>query len=224
MLASTILVTRLWINYKSQLDWKQTQTLVRLKRIGYIGHGLLITLYQFSLQKALNKLQVLINYVSPQIFECIGHCDNYDEAIATFKALYIKPANQTFARHLLATRRQKSGETMDEFLQALKTLAKDCKYRVVTATKYRDEAIRDAFITGLLSGSNRQRLLENSLLTLKTTFDQARSLDAAQKSSESYLLSHHHPIPPAAAATSSLPVAPDTDDNSNDTIAALPGA
>ncbi len=162
--------------------------------------------------------------MSPQIFEYIGHCDSYDEAIATLRALYIKPTNEIFARHLLATRRKKSGETMDEFLQAPKTLAKDCKCRDVTATKYRDEAIRDAFITGLLSGSIRQRLLENSTLTLQTTFDQARSLDAAKKSSESYMLSHHHPIHPAAAATSSLPVAPDTDDNSDGTIATLPGA
>ena len=88
-------------------------------------------------------------------------------------ALYIKPTN---ARHLLATRRQKSGETLDEFLQAL---AKDCKFEDVTATVYRDESVRDAFITGLQSGSIRQRLLENSTLDLNTMFTQAWSLDAA---------------------------------------------
>ncbi len=49
-------------------------------------------------------------------------------AVATLKALYIKPTNEVFARHLLATRRQKSGETMDEFLQALKTLAANPQY------------------------------------------------------------------------------------------------
>ncbi len=85
-------------------------------------------------------------------------------------ALYIKPTN---ARHLLATRRQKSGETLDE------SLAKDCKFKDVTATVYRDESVRDAFITGLQSGSIRQRLLENSTLDLNTMFTQAWSLDAA---------------------------------------------
>ena len=51
----------------------------------------------------LNKLQVLTNYVSPQIFEYIEHCEGYDNAIATMKAIYIKPTNEVFAQHLLAT-------------------------------------------------------------------------------------------------------------------------
>lgn len=88
--------------------------------------------------QGLNKLQLLVNYVSPRTYEYIEHCGTYAEAIATLKDLYIKPTNEIFARHLLATRRQRSGESMDEFLQALKTLAKDCKFKDVTAAVYRD--------------------------------------------------------------------------------------
>jgi len=74
--------------------------------------------------KGLNKLQVLTNYISPQIFEYIKHCNGYDDDISTtLRALYIKPTKEVFARYLLVTRRQKSGETMDSFLQALKSLA-----------------------------------------------------------------------------------------------------
>ena len=51
-------------------------------------------------------------------------------------------------RHLLATRRQKSGETLEMFLQALKSLSKDCNFQNVTEIEYRDEAARDVFITG----------------------------------------------------------------------------
>ena len=89
---------------------------------------------------------------------------------------------------------------MDEFLQALKTLAKYCKFKDVTATVYRDEAVRDAFISGLQSNSIRQRLLENTTLDLKTMFTQARSLDVAQRSSETYV-TPNPPSFPAAAAT-----------------------
>ena len=46
--------------------------------------------------------------------------------------------------------------------------------------------MRDAFITGLLSTNIRQRLLENKTLNLQTAFDQARALDTAQRSSETY--------------------------------------
>ena len=168
----------------------------------------------------LNKLQVLTNYVSPRIFEYIEHCENYDDAIATLKALYIKPTNEVFARHLLATRRQRSGETIDEFLLALKTLSKDCNFQNVTAAVYRDEAVRDAFITGLQSNAIRQRLLENKTLDLSTMSIQARSLDTAQKSSEAYGSLGPPPLPVAATTTTSPPSASDPESF----VAAVSGA
>jgi len=85
---------------------------------------------------------------------------------------------------------------LDEYLQALKTLSKDCNFRQVTAAEYRDEAIRDAFISVLVSSNIRQRLLENKTLDLQAAFDQAKALDIAQKNSESYNL----PFMPTAAA------------------------
>ena len=63
---------------------------------------------------------------------------------------------------------------LDEDLQVLKTLSKDCNYQFVTAVQNRDNAIRDAFIAGLQSSHIRQRLLENKTLDLETMFDQAR--------------------------------------------------
>ena len=113
----------------------------------------------------LDHLSILTNNVSPRIFEYIEHCTTYDEAIAILKAQYVKPANEVFAKHLLATRRRKSGETQEMFLQALKSLYKDCNFQNVTETEYRDEAVRDAIITGLQSNVIRQRLLEIILLT-----------------------------------------------------------
>ena len=98
-------------------------------------------------------------------------------------------------------RRQKSRETLDEFLQVLKSLSKVCIFQNVTEIVYRDEAVRDAFITGLLSNTICQRLLENSTLDLSTMFTQARSLDAAQRSSESYNSSNHQ-SPTTATALS----------------------
>ena len=71
-------------------------------------------------------------------------------------------------------------------LHALKTLSKDCNFKNVTAAQYCEESIRDAFISGLQSCLIRQRLLENKTLDLITMFDQARSLESAMKSSESY--------------------------------------
>ena len=133
-----------------------------------------------------DKLNVLINYVSPSIYDYISESKTYDEAIETLQSLYIKPKNEIFARHLLATRRQQAGESLEEFLQALKLLSADCNFKTVSVEKYKEESIRDAFISGLLFPTIRQRLLENMNLDLQTAFDQARALYLAQKNSESY--------------------------------------
>lgn len=134
----------------------------------------------------LDKLAVLSNFVSPSIFQHIEDCPDYKTSIETLQALFIKPKNEVFARHLLATRKQTPTETLDEYLQALKALSKDCNFENVTAVQYCEESVRDAFIAGLQSNLIRQRLLENKTLDLKTMFDQARSLESAMKSSESY--------------------------------------
>ena len=133
-----------------------------------------------------NQLNVLVNYLSPRVYDYISECASYDTAIETLSALYVKPKNEVFARHLLASRRQKVGESLDEFLQALKRLSSDCNFKRVNAEQHKEEYIRDAFINGLRSQQIRQRLLENKTLELTAAFDQARALDVAQQSLESY--------------------------------------
>ena len=56
-------------------------------------------------QEELNKLRVLINYVSPDVYELIGEAKTYEEAINTLKTLYVKTPNEIFARHSLATQK-----------------------------------------------------------------------------------------------------------------------
>jgi len=69
---------------------------------------------------------------------------------------------------------------MYEYLQVLKTLAKDCTLSDVTAATYREELTRDAFINGISSASTHQRLLEKAEITLVQAFELAESLDRAQ--------------------------------------------
>ena len=102
------------------------------------------------------------------------------------KSAYTKSTNEVFAWYLLSTCKQQPGESLDEFLQALKTLSKDCNFKPVTAELQKSEHIHDSFISGLQSNSIRQRLLENNTLDLNTMFNQAQSLEVAQKSLDSY--------------------------------------
>ena len=45
-------------------------------------------------QSGLNKLQVLINFVEPKVYDLISKCANYTEAIALLKNQYINTFNQ----------------------------------------------------------------------------------------------------------------------------------
>ena len=133
----------------------------------------------------MNKLQLLTNFVSPLVYQYTEDCATYDSAVSTLKSIYIKPSNEVYARHL-ATRRQQQGESLDEYLHVLKKLSKDCDFKNVSAAQYRDEYVRDSFISGLVSPTIRQRLLENKTLDLQTMVDQARALESAQISMRSF--------------------------------------
>lgn len=139
-----------------------------------------------SISPAMDKLKLQVNFVSPEAYSCISDCTSYEDAITSLKSVYVKPKNVSYARHQLATRRQESCESIDRYLHSLKILAKDCELKQVTSDVYTQEAIRDAFISGLASPAIRQRLLEKETLTLNETVHLARSLDSAQRNAEGY--------------------------------------
>ena len=66
--------------------------------------------------RPINKRVPLTNNLSHTINEIISDCVTYEEAIDVLNATYVKPQNEIFSRHLLATRRQESGKTLDYFL------------------------------------------------------------------------------------------------------------
>ena len=63
----------------------------------------------------------------------------------------------------------------------------------VKANEYRDEALRDAFISGLISNATRRRLSEKKTLNLKGAVTQARALEIAQKNYEVYHSTEYRP-------------------------------
>ena len=132
------------------------------------------------------KLNVLINFVGLRVYEIISEIESYTEAMALLEETYVKPKNTIFARHLLATLKQEPGDTLEQFLQKLQLLAKDCEFKAVTAEQYRDNSIREAFISGMASSTIRQRLLEKQTLDLKSAVELARSLEMAERQNQSF--------------------------------------
>ena len=160
------------------------------------------------------KLKLLINYVAPSVYEHIAECKSYSDAMDALQDLYIKPKNVFFARHVLASRRQNPGESLDKFLQALKLLAKDCEFKAVSADEYRDDYIRDAFINGLISPQICQRLLESRSLDLPTAYEKAHTLEMAEKHAVSF-------NQPESVATVSAAV-PESADSVSGTVTEAP--
>ena len=134
-----------------------------------------------------DKLVTLTNYVTSDVYEHIADSASYNSAINTLKELYVKQKNEIYNRHVLGSRRQREGETLDQYIQELTKLSKECTFVDVAAVQYCIEYIRDAFINGIQSKDIRQRLLENATLTKDEAFRLARSLEMAQKQSSQYL-------------------------------------
>ena len=147
------------------------------------------------------KLHLLINHIAPSIFRYINTCTTYDDAVKVLDDLYVKPVNEVFARHKVFSRGQQPGESLDQFLVALKELGKECAFKAVDATTNQNDYIRDAYIRGMTSTHIRLRLLENPTLTLEEAHAQARGLELAQQQSHSYSLPSTVPTPSSCAVT-----------------------
>ena len=133
-----------------------------------------------------DKLDILCNHVEFVAFEYISEAVTYQEAIDLLEHAYVKKVNKRFARYLLLNTKQKSGESLEEFLHGLKKLGADCEFEALTINEHKEMAIGDTFIAGLQSNYIRQRLLEGKEDKLQGLFDTARSLEDAQKNSELY--------------------------------------
>ena len=75
-------------------------------------------------QRPVNKLQVLIQLVSHNIFELIEDATTFDGAVDTLKKYFVKESNVLYSRHALITCKQKDGQSKKEFVSVLNSLAK----------------------------------------------------------------------------------------------------
>ena len=147
-----------------------------------------------------NKHRIITNLISANVYEHVEDCSDFKAVIDTLDHLFEKSPNVNFAHHLLSTRRQQSGETLDQFLKDLRKLSKDCKFNAVTAEQYHEELVSDTFINWLLLPANCQRILESDTLSPQIAYDKTNSLDLAQKNEDTYSMYSAH-----TAATSSTP-------------------
>ncbi|XP_055882384.1 uncharacterized protein LOC129925800 [Biomphalaria glabrata] len=187
------------------------------------------TFEKFALKLAVSegeKFDLLCNFISHAVYELISDCTDFESAVNTLNGLYVKQTIEVYARYLLSNCKQETGQSVDRYIQRLRLLAKDCHFRAVTALENQNEAIRDAFISGMSSPEIRQRLLEYSSLDLAKSLEVARSLEMAQKHSVTYNSPQATTFQAQQSTTSELSLCSaveDTIDSTTGTIAAAQG-
>lgn len=137
-------------------------------------------------KKPINKLEVFVQLVDHNVYALIEDADTYDEAVNILKGAYVKTQNILYARHALINRRQKEGESLLDFLSALKGLAKPCSFVEVTALVHKEEYIREAFVSGLRNRDTKQKILESSKTKLSEIVELARIYEDARSNAEEF--------------------------------------
>ena len=128
-----------------------------------------------------NKLDFLIALVNHSIYEVIEDASTYEDALKLLEDMFIQQKNILYTRHALITRKQKEGESLSEYVAALKSLAKDCAFESVTAVEHKETYIVDAFVSGLRNTDTKRKILESSKTQLTEIINMARVYEDARE-------------------------------------------
>ena len=94
-------------------------------------------------ENTVNKLKVPTAHLSVPIYKLISEETTYESAITALQNLFAKPKNETYAQHMLATVKQDTGESFDEFILRINKLCQDCNFTAVSVQEYKDDMKRD---------------------------------------------------------------------------------
>jgi len=148
-----------------------------------------------------SRLEVLFVLCGMSAFSLIEDATTFDGALEILDAKFIKKKSAIMTRHRLRTHRQKDGQTIENFLSDLKSLARKCHTAALTADQHKELLIRDAFVAGILSPSIRQRLLESNDDSLEGLTKIALTMELATEDAKGLVSTGQ--VAPLLAATSS---------------------
>lgn len=97
--------------------------------------------------------------------------------IAMMKNAVIGEVNETYETYIFRTRLQNSGETVDEFVTALRELIKTCG--LCNHDSMKEKFLKDQVIFGIKDNGLREKLLQERGLTLSKCVDMCRIAESA---------------------------------------------
>jgi len=154
------------------------------------------------------SLEILQNYVNGEVFQLIDGCGTHDEAIQKLDDFYITKKSELFSRYKLTSRKQQPSESLEQYIQALELLARNCTFESVTSAEYKAEALLSAFILGVASPEICKRILEKDMVVYTEALSIARSIDLAHRNAQSIsgavdstITTPSHPVTAALQST-----------------------
>ena len=109
-------------------------------------------------------------------WENAGDEVDLDKVTKKFQEYCTPKVNITYERYVFNSRRQKSSETIDEYVTALKLLSESCEFG-----NLKESLIKDIMILGIHDERLREILLRECNLTLEGALNIARSSERAKK-------------------------------------------
>ena len=139
---------------------------------------------QADLKSDDQKLYAVLVTCGASNMETISDCKTANEAFAKLEKKYVKRTTSIITRQNLRLRKQKADETVEEFINQIKSLAKKCPTPALTTEQHFEMIVADTLISGLSSSSIRQRLLETNEPTLDQLSLIAITMDLASQDAQ----------------------------------------
>ncbi len=109
----------------------------------------------------------------------------HDEAVEICKGLFEDTIRPIVMRFNLLHRTQKKTESFEDFLCALRSIAKDCKFGALTATEAEEERVVEAAIVLMKDDEPRKEILkEDAVPTLEKFCNQITTYETQKKSAD----------------------------------------
>ena len=107
-----------------------------------------------------------------------------DDIINAFDNHFIGETNDTYERYVFNKSDQKTDESVEDYIGALRTLASTCNF----CDCLKDSLLRDRIVLGIKDSSTRKRLLQEGDLSLKTCVDMCLAAEVTSQQLKSLKL------------------------------------
>ena len=133
------------------------------------------------------KRAILVNAVGPKTYRLIKTLclpekpqdHSFEEIVKRVKAHFHPKPSPIIKRYEFNERKQKPGESIAEFLAAIRKITDDCEYGTVL-----DDMLRDRLVFGVADRRLQNRFLRETTLTYVSARDMALAAEAADKDSK----------------------------------------